>query len=193
MDKSQLLERWKTDEGKPYKGKLIDIDDYNENGGIGCMCAQGQALHLLGGWEPDRLRDADQDEADKETAKLLGISLAHAILLRIVNDSVDGAPAVVIENPSEVIGEHAELLLSFWSHLDGMSGKDWRKVSSAARAAAGSAAWDAAWDAACDAAVSAARDAARASNEIQGHLVMADRKQALFFLPMFGLTIEKLS
>ena len=42
-----LLARWATDEGKPYKGSLIDYSAYQDNpDNIGCMCAQGQALHF---------------------------------------------------------------------------------------------------------------------------------------------------
>nr|MBA3577456.1 hypothetical protein [Sphingomonas sp.] len=48
-------------------------------------------------------RDADQDDADKEAAKLLDISIAHAILLRSVNDKADGAPSVVLTNPEKIL------------------------------------------------------------------------------------------
>ena len=92
----EVIARWDAGEGKPYKGSLIDWSAYDGDGAappsnIGCMCAQGQVLHLLGGWSPQRLRDTEQEDADRETAKLLNISVAHAILLRNVNDKVDGA------------------------------------------------------------------------------------------------------
>jgi hypothetical protein len=138
------------------------------------MCAQGQALHFLGGMTADDLRQIEQAEADKRVAELFGISLAHAVLLRIVNDGSPGAPSVVIRDPAKVLGDQAHIVLAFWRHLDRMTTKDW--------AAAGDAAWVAAWAAAGD----AAWTAAGASNEIQGAAVMRANGQAFFFLPLFG-------
>ena len=159
----ELLARWDTDEGKPYKGKLIDMRAYNADpDDIGCMCAQGQALHLIGGWSAEQLRDTAQAEADAATAKLLNISRTHAILLRSVNDTQDGAPAIVLTHPEKIIGDNARTVLAFWLALDGFTAEQ----------------WDAAWG--------AARDAAWASNEIQGAGLMLDRGQPFYFLPMFG-------
>lgn len=47
-----LIARWDSNEGKPYKGKLIDWSAYGGDGtdaptDIGCMCAQGQAFFFL--------------------------------------------------------------------------------------------------------------------------------------------------
>ena len=191
---ADVIARWDSGEGKPYKGKLIDRAAYAADpSDIGCMCAQGQVLHLVGGWSPERLWGAEQSEADKETAKLLNISIAHAILLRSINDKVDGAPSIVLTHPEKVLGDQAHIVLAFWRHLDRMTGKDWLKVAAAgaaARAAAGAAAWAAAraaaraaaWAAAWD----AAWDAAYACGEIQGAALMRERGQPFFFLPMFG-------
>ena len=145
-----LVAKWSEPEGIPFKGSLISSD--------GCMCAQGQALHYVGGWDADRLRDAGQDDADRETARLLGISTAHAVLLRLINDDQPGAPSVVLTDPAKVLGDQAHIVLAFWRHLDRMTPAQWKAVSAAAKAAAG-AAWDTAWDAAG----AAARDAARAA------------------------------
>lgn len=99
MQLEELLARWDSNEGKPYKGALIDWGAYVGGGGkdgdpdLGCMCAQGQVLHVVGGWEPERLRNVAQVEADQETARLLNISTAHAILLRQINDTADAAGA----------------------------------------------------------------------------------------------------
>ena len=124
------------------------------------MCAQGQALHFLDGMSVKDLKYFPQAKADKRIAELFGISLSHAVLLRIVNDSQDGAPASVIRNLEHVIGDQAQVVLAFWWHLDHMSGDDWE----AARAAAGEAAWEAAgaagWEAAWEAAGEAAWEAA---------------------------------
>jgi hypothetical protein len=211
MQITDLLARWQTDEGKPYKGSLIDFDAYEAApDNIGCMCAQGQALHLLAGWTPDRLRDVKQAEADAATARLLNISRAHAILLRQVNDTTDGAPAIVLTDPGKVLGDQWSKLLDFWWRLDGMTAKQWAAARAAAwdaawdaaraaawdaawaaardaaRAAAGDAARVAAWDAAGDAARAAAWDAARASSEIQGASVLRRDSKPFFFLPAFG-------
>jgi hypothetical protein len=172
MSIAEIIARWDSGEGKPYKGKLIDVTAYEADpANIGCMCAQGQVLHLLAGWSPEKLRDTDQEKADRETAKLLNISVAHSILLRLVNDKADGAPSVVLTNPEKILGDQAKVVLAFWLHLDGMSDKDW--------AAAGAAAWDAARDAAWDA-------AAYACSEIQGACIMREKGQAFFFLPLLG-------
>ena len=148
----QLLAQWDSGDGKPYKGQLIDWDAYEADPqNIGCMCAQGQVLSLIGGWTPDKLRATEQRTADRATAKLLNRSIAHAVLLRSVNDKADGAPSIVLTHPEKVLGDQAPTLLAFWRHLDRMTAEQW--------AAAGAAARDAAWDAAG----AAARDAARAA------------------------------
>ena len=179
MTVDELLARWPTD--IPFKGELIDAD--------GCMCAQGQVLHYIGGMTPDDLRKIDQADADLKTAELLGISRAHSVLLRRVNDSMPGAPTCVLTEPEKVLGYQAQRVLAFWRHLDGMTADHWHRViaaGDAAWAAAGDAAWDAAWAAAWDAAGDAAWAAAGASNEIQGATIMRERGQPFFFLPMFG-------
>jgi hypothetical protein len=183
MNIEDLIARWNTDEGKPYKGKLIDWSAYNaapEN--MGCMCAQGQVLHLVAGWSADDLRSADQAKADLAVAKALNISHAHAVLLRNINDGVDGAPSIVLTDPGKVLGDQWSKLLDFWHYMDGMDYAGWRKVA-AVRAAARAAARDAAWAAAGAAAGAAARDAAwDAAVEIQGAALLP----SFFFLPMFG-------
>lgn len=188
----QIIDRWNSGEGKPYKGSLIDYGAYEaDKDSIGCMCAQGQVLHLLGGWEPERLRKTKQVKADEATAKLLNISVAHAILLRNTNDSIDGAPAIVLTNPEKVLGDQAHIVLAFWLHMDRMTADQWAAAwdaaRDAARAAARDAAWDAAWAAAWDAARAAAWDAAGlACGEIQGARLLRERNQPFYFLPMFG-------
>lgn len=159
----EVIARWDSGEGKPYKGSLIDWSAYQSNpDDIGCMCAQGQILHLVAGWSVERLRDTKQVEADRETAALLGRSRGHAVLLRHVNDRVDGAPSIVLTAPEKVLGDQAHTVLAFWRHLDRMTAKDWV------------------------AARDAAEDAARATNEIQGARIMRERGQPFYFLPLFG-------
>jgi hypothetical protein len=152
---SAIVARWNDPAARPlFKGQLIDE--------TGCMCAQGDILHTFCGWTPQRLRGAEQVEADRATAKALNISVAHAVLLRHVNDSADGAPSIVLTNPERILGDQAPRILKFWRHLDVMTEKDWAAAWAAARAAAG-AAWDAAWDAAWAAAWAAAGAAAGAA------------------------------
>lgn len=206
----ELLARWNSDEGKPYKGSLIDWAAYEADPpNIGCMCAQGQVLNLVGGWSPQRLHDTNQRDVDKATAQLLNISTAHAVLLRIINDRVDGAPSIVLTHPEKVLGDQAPTLLAFWRHLDRMTEEQWvatwaaraawssRNVAwfaswDSARVAAGEAAAWAAGDAAWDTASCAAGDAADgiaakyACAEIQGARIMREKGQPFTFLPMFG-------
>ena len=164
-----VLAFWESGDGRPYKGSLIDRNSYESDPkGLGCMCAQGQALVLSGKRTvQDLLNGLGQGIADKEVAEIWNISLTHSILLRTVNDRVDGAPAIVITNPEKVLGDKWSKLLDFWWMFHCCEASDWQNVKSArdaARVAAGIAAWDAArvaaWDAARDAAGIAARDAA---------------------------------
>ncbi len=171
-----LIARWDSDEGKPYKGSLIDWERYGGDGlapptDLGCACAQGQVLLAIGGWEPRRLHDTEQSQVDKDVAELLGISRAHAILLRSVNDKVDGAPSIVLTAPEKVLGDQANIVLAFWRHMDRMTPDQW------------GAAWDAAWGAARGAAWGAA---SYACAEIQGARIMRENGKPFFFLPMFG-------
>jgi hypothetical protein len=189
----ELLDYWPGN--IPFKGSLVSDDGT-------CMCAQGQALHYLGGLTVEDLRSIDQRVADRKTAELFGISRAHAVLLRIVNDNAEGAPACVIRNPEQILGDQAETVLAFWRCLDHTSEAAWAAawaatrgaVGEAARAAAmeaaGAADWGAAWAAVGAAgwgAVGAAGWAATgATHEIQGAAVMRGKNQPFFFLPLFG-------
>lgn len=193
----ELLDYWPGN--IPFKGSLVSEDGT-------CMCAQGQVLHFLGGLSVKDLRSIGQCQADERVAELLGISTAHSALLRIVNDSWDGAPMCVIRNPEQVLGDNAITVLAFWRHLDQITPAQWKAAwaaawaaavaaaGAAARAAAVEAAWEAAVEAAGEAAVEAAWEAAVeaavevawATNEIQGAAVLRANNQPFFFLPMFG-------
>ncbi len=177
-----LIARWNTGDGKPYKGSLIDMNAYEADPtNMGCMCAQGQVLHLVRKMSAQEIADlADQRVADDLVMETLGISRGQAILLRQINDKVDGAPSIVLTHPEKVIGEHAQIVLAFFKYLDAMTAEDWQKYF-AARAAARAAAGDAAWA------------AAGAAHEIQGHKILAAKGKPPFFLSLFGFkTIEAL-
>jgi len=161
MELQELLAFQASDRGKPYKGNLIDMAAWERNpGDLSCMCAQGQALHALAGWTPERLSNTEQVEADLATAEVLNISRAHAILYRQVNDKQDGAPAAVLTHPERFIGDQARTVLAFWLALDGFTAKQWDAAGAASWAAAWAAAWDAARTAAGDASWAAAWPAA---------------------------------
>jgi len=209
----ELLAKWDSNEGRPFKGSLIDMRAYEASpDSLGCMCAQGQVLHVVRKMSAQEISSIEQKKADELVMETLGISRGHAILLRQVNDKVDGAPSIVLTHPEKVLGEHAQLVLAFFKYLDSMDDAAWQKyfaARNAARNAAGAAAWEAAWDAARAvawdaawdaagaaagaAAGDAAGDAAWAAAEIQGHKVLADKGKPLFFLSLFGFqTIQAL-
>jgi len=134
----ELLDYWPGN--IPFKGSLVSDDG-------SCMCAQGQALHFLGNLTVNELRNISQCAADKRVAELFGISFAHSVLLRIVNDRQKGAPSSVIRNPEQVLGDQAHIVLAFWRHLD--------RMTPAALAAVGAEAWAASLAAARAAALAA--------------------------------------
>jgi hypothetical protein len=139
----ELLDYWPGN--IPFKWKLVSDDG-------SCMCAQGQALHFLGGYTVNELRDINQRDADLQVARIFGISLAHSILLRSINDTQDGAPTCVIRNPEQVLGDQAQTVLAFWRHLDRMTPADREAVREAVREAALAAVMGAAREAALAAA-----------------------------------------
>jgi hypothetical protein len=154
-----MAARWADPKARPlFKGKLIDAD--------GCCCAQGDALRCAG-WTDDDLRGIAQQYADRKVAKLLGISIFHAILLRNVNDSDDGQPQRCIlaeqvpEYGEELLGPmHAELF-AFGHELDRVTPEQWSGAVAAGNSAE-DAAWVAAGAAAGNSAMHAAMHAARA-------------------------------
>jgi hypothetical protein len=163
-----LLDYWPGD--IPFKGSLASDD--------GCMSAQGQALHFLGGFTADQLRTLNQKDADRRVAELFGISTAHSALLRIVNDGQDGAPSCVIRNPEQVLGDQAQTVLAFWRHLDRMDSAAWAAARAAREATwkpAKAANWDAAKAAAWEAAWVAVWSAGGAAMAAAGATVMVAR------------------
>ena len=184
MDLKERIALWNTGDGKPAKGDLIDWEAYQKEPSINCMCAQGQLLHTVGGWAPEQLKRADQPEADRGTARIANISVAHSILLRNINDLADGAPSIVLTEPAKVLGDQWSKLLDFWWFMDGLDARGWGEVV-AARAAAGSAARAAA-ESAARVAARVASSAGAASHEIQGAAILQEQGKPFVFLPMFG-------
>lgn len=137
------LAYWESGDGRPYMGNLIDRKSYEKNpDSLGCMCAQGQVLVLSGKRTVEELLDGmEQTLADKEVAEIWNISTAHSILLRKINDSVSGAPFIVIADPGKVLGDKWSKVLDFWWMMDCLTNAQWNAASAAARGAARGAAW----------------------------------------------------
>jgi hypothetical protein len=209
-----IIRGWKTGELKPIKHQLIDWNAYNKDAKpLDCMSAQGQILHLLAGWTPEKL-DFRQN-ADRKVASLLNISLAHAILLRNFNNTHDSSPHIVLTEPSKVLGNQWSKILDLWRLFDRYSFRDWinlenawyavdnktrqakeKEIYSTAPAAIPRLGWQIIEDAASLAArYSATRVFADVSEEVAAYSAEAvtieiacyDVHAELFFLPMFGI------
>jgi hypothetical protein len=120
----EMVNFWKNSREIPFKGHLI-FDENGEN----CMCAQGQVLIRHGQYTIDQLKKLSQEKANKEVARILNISIAHSILLYIINDREKGSPEDVLGNPERYLGPNYEAVLKFWWFLDGLSKKQWKVVS----------------------------------------------------------------
>ena len=159
-----LLAFWEEPRNIPFKSSLISSEPPKDGDEpTTCMCAQGQALYMIGGYSEEQLRNTKQKEADKEVARLLGISVAHSVLLRRINDGQPGAPSDVLSNPEKYLGKNYETVLNFWWTIDSLTETQWNEVArryNALDPAAGDAAGYAAGVAAGSAARVAAGDAA---------------------------------
>ena len=204
LNPKHFVERWSNPDLRPsLTGSIIDES--------GCKCAQGDVLSQCG-YTDDELRAMGQDEADAETARLLGISQNHAILLRNVNDSEDGCPQDVLDTSSggieRLLGPNAKLVLAFWRYLGTMTKEQFdsvqRKARSMVRNASENKAWFAALTAAWNTAVTMSRDTEwyKAMNalKIDGpvtvklmveyaslELIVLDGIKSFYFLPILGL------
>jgi hypothetical protein len=92
------------------------------------MCAQGQVLHRNGYSEEDLFKMSCH-KADKETARILGISVAHSIFLRRINDSEEGSPQEVLSNPEKYLGPNWVKVLDFWVYLDTLTEEQLKAVA----------------------------------------------------------------
>jgi hypothetical protein len=156
-----LLAFWEDPRNIPFKNSLISKEPPKDGDEpTTCMCAQGQTLYMIGGYSEEQLLNTEQEKADKEVARLLGISVAHSILLRQINDGQPGAPSDVLTNPEKYLGKNYSAVLEFWWTMDSLTETQWNEVARRYDAL-DSAAWSAALSAAGDAAVSAAGYTAR--------------------------------
>lgn len=176
-----MMARWTSaDRPKLFKRKLIGFAD-----GVVCRCAQGDALHCAG-YSDKELFSLGVESGDMLTAKALGISVAHAILLRNQNDSLSGCPQDVLSHPERILGPHARSILAFWLRLDQMDVST-RWLASRVTDGPTERTWHAAVLAvgiAGAGAAEAANDTTWATLEIQGHEHLTE---PLAYLPPFGI------
>jgi hypothetical protein len=131
-DIQDIIKGWQTGELQPCKDILLDCDAYNNGASLlSCLCAQGQILHLIGGFKPEDFDYIEQEEVDEKVATILNISRAHSVLLRQINDNRGDPCFVVLTNPAEVLGNQWSKLLDFWWMLDNYSKDDWVRVKKA--------------------------------------------------------------
>jgi len=107
------------------------------------VCVPGQALYMIGGYDGDQLRNTEQLKADREVARLLGISVAHSVLLRLINDGEPGAPSDVLTNPEKYLGNNYQAVMKFWWFIDTLTTHQRLEVSRRYRALDPAARWDA--------------------------------------------------
>ena len=177
-----MVARWAGQDRPLFKGNLIDSE--------GCRCAQGDVLHCSGVSDRE-LKYMGPSSADRKVAEVLGISVTHSILLRLVNDKKNGCPGNVLVSPEKILGPEAKRILAFWLLLDKLENEDrdgvwgavWDTAAASARTAS-KAAGKAHWSAARGAAAAVSWECAAATAEIQGHSLL---KSPLFFLPLFGI------
>jgi hypothetical protein len=124
-----IIDFWNNERNIPFKGKLISEEPPAEGQPpTTCMCAQGQVLHLIGGKTVKKIKELDQRQADKGVAKLLGISVNHSRLLRVVNDEREGSPQDVLSNPGKYLGPNWETVLRFWLYYDSLNYRQSNKL-----------------------------------------------------------------
>jgi hypothetical protein len=143
----KIVSYWKNSRVIPFKRKLISKDD---NGNV-CMCAQGQVLHIVGGYTEKQLFEMETNISDKETARILGISLSHSVFLRMINDTCEGSPQDVLSNPAKYLGPNWEDVLNFWIYIVTLSDEEkeeMRQCYLALDENMRDSAWDVAWNSA---------------------------------------------
>jgi hypothetical protein len=111
-----IVNFWTTTRTIPFKRELI----HRNKDGSCSMCAQGQVLYR-NGYSEAELFGMCLSTADKETARILEISITHSILLRRINDIEEGSPQEVLSNPEKYLGPNWVKVLDFWVYLDILS------------------------------------------------------------------------
>ena len=126
----ELSNKWSQPEGMPGKGYEL----VREEKGLS-PCAQSEAImlsksmgvmdfqaFLAGEFSPGSVPNLD-----KITAKALGISVVHSVLLRRFNDLSSQSPAIVLNEPEKVLGRNWGRVLEFWHFIDSLQGQ-WKEL-----------------------------------------------------------------
>jgi hypothetical protein len=127
----ELTNKWSQPEGMPGKGYEL----VREEKGLS-PCAQSEAImlsksmgvmdfqaFLTGGFHPGSVPNLD-----KITAKALGISVVHSVLLRRFNDLSSQIPAIVLNEPEKVLGRNWDKVLEFWHFIDSLTQGQWKEL-----------------------------------------------------------------
>lgn len=115
---AKLTEKWSQPEGMPGKGYEL----VREENGLS-PCAQSEAIMLsksIGIMDFQALWKGGLN-LDKITAKTLGISVIHSVLLRRFNDLSSQSPAIVLNEPEKVLGNNWDKVLEFWHFIDSLT------------------------------------------------------------------------
>jgi hypothetical protein len=134
-----VLDRWTNERPKFAKGALIRMNYATEKMADSyCCCAQGDAM-IACGVPALELYHMHQVEADRKVADLLGISMFHSIMLREVNDSMDGCPENVLrfsdDGLGQVLGPNWRAAIALGEWIDASTGADLLDLCDRLRAA----------------------------------------------------------
>jgi hypothetical protein len=84
-----------------------------------------ETLHRVGGYSLRQIYYMGESEAIKLTAKILGISVSHSNLLRLI----DSSQHEVLSDPKKYLGSNWEKVLEFWWYIDTLSDEEKKKIS----------------------------------------------------------------
>ena len=127
----ELTKKWSQPEGLPGKGyELVREED-----GLS-PCAQSEAIMISKGmgvmdfqafWKGLTYGSSGLN-LDEVTAKTLGISVIHSILLRRFNDLSSQSPAIVLNGPEKILGKNCNKVLEFWHFVDSITREQWEEL-----------------------------------------------------------------
>jgi hypothetical protein len=128
---NKLTKKWSQPGGMPGKGYELVREER-------CLspCAQSEAIMLSKGMGVMDFQaflakghlSIGIPNLDKITAKALGISVIHSILLRRFNDLSSLNPAIVLNEPERVLGKNWNKVLEFWHFLDSLTQGQCKKL-----------------------------------------------------------------
>lgn len=127
----ELTKKWSQPEGLPGKGYEL----VREGDGLS-PCAQSEAIMISKGMGVMDFQafckgltyGSSGLNLDEVTAKTLGISVIHSILLRRFNDLSSQSPAIVLNEPEKVLGKNWKKVLEFWHFIDSVTQEQWEEL-----------------------------------------------------------------